>query len=135
VTARARSLCKRSFDAEFCNHSASMRVESLTNDSTWSERMSFKLNGLIAAAAVAMGLASSAAQAAPALGTQGSQAGTSVDKVAYRCWWQYGERHCGYFYDGGTRYYRRGSPDDYRTGSRGWWREMNREDRTGQSVR
>jgi hypothetical protein len=96
--------------------------------------MYLKLNGLILASGVAIGLASSAAQAAPTLGMQGPQAGTSVDKAAYRCWWSYGERHCGYFYDGGTRHYRRGSPDDYRTGSRGWWREMNREDRSGRSV-
>jgi hypothetical protein len=97
--------------------------------------MSIKVAGHILAGVMVMGFGASAAQAAPAMGMQGSQAGNAVDKVAYRCWWAYGERHCGYFYDGGTRYYRRGSPDDYRTGSRGWWREMNREDRSGQSER
>jgi hypothetical protein len=97
--------------------------------------MSIKVAGHILASVVAIGFGVSAAHAAPALGTQGPQAGNGVEKVAYRCWWAYGERHCGYFYDGGTRYYRRGSPDDYPTGSRGWWREMNREDRSGQSER
>jgi hypothetical protein len=97
--------------------------------------MSLKLNGFILAGAMATGLASSAAYAAPALGTQGPKVATGVEKVAYRCWWAYGERHCAYFYDGGRRVYRRGSPDDYRTGSRGWWRAMEREDRTGKPGR
>lgn len=97
--------------------------------------MSLKLNGLILAGAMAAGLASSAAYAAPALPVQGPQLDTGADKVAYRCWWAYGERHCAYFYDGGRRFNRRASPDDYRVGSRGWWREMNREDRTGKPGR
>lgn len=97
--------------------------------------MSLKLNGFILAGAMAIASVSSAAQAAPALPTQGPQADTSVDKVAYRCWWAYGERHCAYFYDGGRRIYRRGSPDDYPVGSRGWWREMDREDRAGRPGR
>lgn len=94
--------------------------------------MSLKLNGFVLAAAIVTGLAASAAHAAPALPTQGPTVGNGVDKVAYRCWWAYGERHCGYFYNGGTRMYRRASPDDYRVGSRGWWREMEREGRAGQ---
>ncbi len=93
--------------------------------------MHLKLNSLALAGAVALGLATSAAQAAPTLGTQGPQAGSGTETIAYRCWWAYGERHCAYFYDGERRFYRRGSPDDYRVGSGGWWREMNREDRTG----
>ena len=97
--------------------------------------MSFKLNGFMLAGAMAAGLVSSAAYAAPAIGTQAPRIDSGVDKVAYRCWWAYGERHCAYFYDGGRRIYRRGSPDDYRTGSRGWWREMDREDRTGKPGR
>jgi hypothetical protein len=97
--------------------------------------MHLKLNSLALAGAVALGLATSAAQAAPMLGTQGPQAGNANETIAYRCWWAYGERHCAYFDDGGPRIYRRGSPDDYRTGSRGWWREMDREDRGGQSSK
>jgi len=97
--------------------------------------MSLKLNGTMLAGVMATGLASSAAHAAPAVGMQGPQIDNGADKVAYRCWWAYGARHCGYFYDGDRRFYRRGSPDDYRTGSRGWWREMNREDRTGKPGR
>ena len=93
--------------------------------------MHLKLNSLALAGAVALGLATSAAQAAPMLGTQGPQAGNGTETIAYRCWWAYGERHCAYFDDGRTRIYRRGSPDDYPVGSRGWWREMGREDRTG----
>jgi hypothetical protein len=97
--------------------------------------MSVKLCGFMLAGAVALGLLSSSAQAAPALATQASQAGNDIDKVAYRCWWSYGERYCGYFYDGDRRIYRRASPDDYPVGSRGWWREMDREDRGGQVGR
>src|SRR5262245_47762392 len=93
--------------------------------------MSLKLNGFILAGAMAAGLASSSASAAPTLATQGPQANNGIELVAYRCWYEYGERHCAYFYDGGRRIYRRASPDDYPVGSRGWWREMNREDRTG----
>jgi hypothetical protein len=93
--------------------------------------MHLKLNSLALAGAVALGLATSAAQAAPTLGTQGPQAGNGTETIAYRCWWAYGERHCAYFDDGGTRIYRRASPDDYPVGSRGWWREMDRDDRTG----
>ena len=97
--------------------------------------MSVKLSGLVLAAALAAGLAASSVQAAPALGTQGPQIDKGVGKVAYRCWWAYGERQCAYFYDGGRRVYRRASPDDYPVGSRGWWREMNREDRVGKPGR
>ena len=44
--------------------------------------MSLKLNGFILAGAMAAGLASSAAYAAPALPTQGTQVDTGIDKVA-----------------------------------------------------
>jgi hypothetical protein len=49
--------------------------------------MSIKVAGHILAGVVAIGFGASAAQAAPAVGMQGPQAGNGVDKVAYRCWW------------------------------------------------
>ena len=52
--------------------------------------MHLKLNSLALAGAVALGLATSAAQAAPMLGTQGPQAGNANETIAYRCWWAYG---------------------------------------------
>jgi hypothetical protein len=49
--------------------------------------MSLKLNGIMLAGVMATGLASSAAYAAPALGTQGPHIANGADQVAYRCWW------------------------------------------------
>jgi hypothetical protein len=57
-----------------------------------------------AAGAVALGLATLSAQAAPAgsatMDLKGS-AVSSVEKAARRCWWHRGHRHCRYYRDYG----------------------------------
>jgi hypothetical protein len=92
-----------------------------------------------------LGLGSLAAQAAPpAPGTLDTMTTAAregkAENVAYRrCWWHHGHRHCrGYGYGGygyrgyGYRgYYGPLYPEAYRTGSRRWWQEMDREDRGG----
>ena len=47
---------------------------------------------------------------------------------AYRSY-GYGPRVYGYYYGPSERHLRR--PNDYRTGSRGWWRQMDRSGRGG----
>ena len=64
------------------------------------------------------------------------QQASVVDQIAYRCWWQDGERLCsrrstrGYGYD-----YGRPRPEELSTGSTAWWRAMDSEGRGGHSRR
>jgi hypothetical protein len=79
-------------------------------------------------AAVGFGGLAVTAQAAPLrdVGVLGQSATSDVEKAARRCWWHRGHRHCRYY---GYREY--GYPENYRTGSRRWWEEMDREGRGG----
>src|SRR5262245_29086435 len=89
------------------------RGVSLLEDASQRQRMvtmtTMKYCLSAAAGALALGLATMTAQAAPAAGTTTdlkAAAGTetSVDKVAYRrCWWHHGHRHCRWY--GGGDYY------------------------------
>jgi hypothetical protein len=67
--------------------------------------------------------------------------GKAVKNVEYRCWWRNGYRVCDWYgprvydwYYDEPAYGRRGPvrPEDFRTGSKRWWEEMDREDRGGQ---
>jgi len=91
--------------------------------------------------AASLGLGSLAVEAAPLAATD-RQAMAAVagdvqaQPIAYRrCWWQGGSRHCrsyGSPYRGyGYRYYGPLYPEAYRTGTRRWWQEMDRDDRGG----
>ena len=102
---------------------------------------SSKLALLGCCAAASLGLGSLAVEAAP-LAASGGQALAAVagdvqaQPIAYRrCWWQDGSRHCrsyGSPYRGyGYRYYGPLYPEAYRTGTRRWWQEMDRDDRGG----
>jgi len=87
----------------------------------------------MAASAVAFGVGSltAGAEAAPIGNLLATGGGTGqVEKVAQHCWWHRGTRHCRY-YGYQSRYRERGYPQDYRTGSRRWWDEMDREGRGG----
>jgi hypothetical protein len=84
--------------------------------------------------ALAMGAMIIPAQAAPIGSTTPLRADTpNVEKAAATCWWRDGRRHCAYGY--GPRYREYGFPENYRTGSRRWWGEMDREERGGRGRR
>jgi hypothetical protein len=97
--------------------------------------------GVLSLASV--GLGALAAQGAPVAPRSGAMAAAGADgkadSIAYRrCWWQGGQRHCrwnGSSYRGyrgyGYGYYGPLYPEAYRTGTRRWWQEMDREDRGG----
>jgi hypothetical protein len=89
---------------------------------------------LVLGAATCLGLGVGAAQAAP-LGALDSARTTApgAAKVAQRCWWRHGVRHCRWYRPRvyGYRYREYGNPDAYRTGSSRWWQEMDRQDRGG----
>jgi hypothetical protein len=53
-----------------------------------------------------------------------------AEKVARRCWWHRGVRHCRYR-GSGAYGYSPNLPEAYRTGSGRWWQEMDRQDRGG----
>jgi len=92
-----------------------------------------KIKVWMAASAVAFGVGSltAGAEAAPIGNLLATGGGTGqVEKVAQHCWWHRGTRHCRY-YGYQSRYRERGYPQDYRTGSRRWWDEMDREGRGG----
>ena len=83
------------------------------------------LLGTLAVSAMTVG-----AQAMPAGTTTALRAGTpNIEKAAATCWWRKGKRRCSY----GYRVY--GFPEYYRTGSRPWWSEMDREQRGGRGRR
>ncbi|HEU0159203.1 MAG TPA: hypothetical protein VFR00_07810 [Hyphomicrobiaceae bacterium] len=102
---------------------------------------STKLAMIAALGLASMGLGTLAAAAAPtAPGPAAVTAGTDgkAESIAYRrCWWQGGHRHCRWFgpadrgYGYGYRYYGPLYPEAYRTGTRRWWQEMDRDDRGG----
>jgi hypothetical protein len=87
------------------------------------------------ATGLAMGLVgmTTAGFAAPLNAGPMSATPLSIEKVAARCWWRNGRRHCSY----GYRSYRRsqyreyGFPENYRSGSTRWWQEMDRQERGG----
>src|SRR3954454_10255253 len=66
-----------------------------------------------------------------------SEVQSTVEKAASGCSWRHGMRRCGgYGYRGRAYGYRRryhevGIPENYRTGSKRWWREMDRQGRGG----
>ena len=53
----------------------------------------------------------------------------NIEMTASHCSWRNGVRDCGHGY--GPRYRTHGFPEDYRTGSRNWWEEMDRDQRGG----
>jgi hypothetical protein len=69
----------------------------------------------------------------------------AAEKIQYRrCWWENGYQVCdwygGYYgwnYDAPAYGWRTtpARPEDYPTGSRRWWDEMEREDRAGSGGR
>ena len=54
---------------------------------------------------------------------------SAAEKIARRCWWRHGVRHCSRVY--GYRSYGYGRAEDYPTGSTRWWQQMDREGRGG----
>jgi hypothetical protein len=99
--------------------------------------MAYTRWAIAAAAAVGVGALSTGLQAAPLGNTKvrGADAALQIDRAASHCWWSHGRRHCGYGYRYGYRYREHGYPENYRTGSGRWWREMDREDRGGRGGR
>jgi len=95
---------------------------------------------MAAASAALLGGTTASVNAAPASSTalmkRTVQQASVVDQVAYRCWWQDGERFCGrrgprgYGYD-----YGRPRPEAFPTGSTAWWRAMDYEGRGGHGRR
>jgi hypothetical protein len=89
---------------------------------------------LVAAAMVAFGFASPS-HAFPASGATQPAQSSEVQQIASRCYWHNGHRHCangrvmGYRAFGHRRYRGHGVPENYRTGSRRWFEEMERTDR------
>ena len=79
--------------------------------------------------ALGVGAIVGTAQATVTSLTPGVEGASTVEKTASNCWWRNGVRHCR----GGSavRYYERGFPQRFRTGSRRWWDEMDREGRGG----
>jgi hypothetical protein len=61
--------------------------------------MRLKATSAIMGAVAALGLAATSAQALPAAKSaiRENAAAATVDKIAYRCWWRYGHRHCSYY--------------------------------------
>jgi hypothetical protein len=94
------------------------------------ERTSWVLAIAIPIAAAAL---TGAAQSAPIANLAAPRAETptaetpTIEPIALRCWWRDGRRHCVRAY----RYRERGYPEAYRTGTRNWWTEMDREGRGG----
>ena len=58
----------------------------------------------------------------------GPSYGSYYDAPAYRDY-RYGPRVYGYYYDDTPRHLRQ--PEDYRTGSKRWWKQMDRQGRGG----
>jgi uncharacterized low-complexity protein len=97
-----------------------------------------------AAAALAVGIMATAAEAAPiassAIDVRAAVRGASLaDKTASRrCWWRNGQRHCvrvggsrAYGYRGqGSDYYEH-IPEKLPYGSSSWWDQMVRDNRAG----
>jgi hypothetical protein len=92
-----------------------------------------KIKAWMAASAVVFGMGglTADAEAVPLGNAQltGSGAG-QIEKIAQHCWWHRGTRHCR-LYGYQPRYRAYGDPQNYRTGSRRWWEEMDRWDRGG----
>jgi hypothetical protein len=77
---------------------------------------------------VAAAVLTGAAQSAPISNLAASSAeAPTIERIALRCWWSDGRRRCVRAY----RYRERGYPEAYRTGTRNWWTEMDREGRGG----
>jgi len=109
-------------------------------------RMTFEHRLVTAAAALAVSIVATAAEAAPIaspvvdLGATAREA-SFVDKTASRrCWWRNGQRHCvrvgqqrvyGYRNQGSD--YQEHIPEKLPYGSSSWWDQMVRENRGGNS--
>ena len=90
-----------------------------------------RIKAWMAASAVVFGVGglTAGAEASPIGILQPTGVG-QIEKIAQHCWWHRGTRHCrAYGYQ--PRYRAYGNPQNYRTGSRRWWDEMDREDRGG----
>ena len=92
-------------------------------------------HGLIAVCGV-LGLSAlaTAAAAGPTGNLNVSGRHSVVEQAAYRCRWLDGERVCRW-YGPRTAYREHGFPENYRTGSRLWWDEMDRTERGGRRGR
>ena len=90
---------------------------------------------LLLSASAAIWFVPDTARASPASGlrTLPSHA-TQAQPIAYRCWWEDGERHCRSV-GGHHMRYGAGSPDDYRVGTAEWYRAMERDDRLNRGSR
>jgi hypothetical protein len=88
---------------------------------------------LLTIGAIAFSAAISGAQAAPVGPAKAiSEANAPlVQQTASHCWWSHGIRHCRHYRGHYYRAWRPRYPEAYRTGSRRWWQEMDREDRGG----
>ena len=80
------------------------------------------------AAGVSMAAWSGAASAQGVEVYVGPSYGSYYDAPAYRDY-RYGPRVYGYYYDDTPRHLRQ--PEDYRTGSKRWWKQMDRQGRGG----
>ena|SRR5262249_52232655 len=94
--------------------------------------MTLKCCMITASSALALSVVATASPASPLDGLRSGQEQIyKVEPVAARCWWRNGVRHCYHVYGYHSRYREYGFPENYRTGSNRWWREMDREDRGG----
>ena len=83
------------------------------------------LSLIASVATLFMSVVPGTAQAGPQSIFKISTEPSSIEKVAQRCFWRGGQRHCAS--DAFRRYREYGFPQDYRTGSSRWWEEMDRE--------
>ena len=83
------------------------------------------LSLIASVATLFMSVVPGTAQAGPQSTFKISTEPSSIEKVAQRCFWRGGQRHCAS--DAFHRYREYGFPQDYRTGSSRWWEEMDRE--------
>ena len=96
--------------------------------------MTLKCCMITASSALALGAVATSSQASPLDGLRTDKEQIyKVEPVADRCWWRNGTRYCDRYHVHGYRgrYREYGFPENYRTGSNRWWREMDREDRGG----
>jgi len=92
--------------------------------------MKLRAYSMGAVCALAIGAMTIGAEAAPTAGRGGLGADTpNIEKTAAGCWWRGGRRHCLHGYR--SRYREYGYAERYRTGTRRWWSEMDREQRGG----
>jgi hypothetical protein len=121
LTAKARGQCSEGLDLHVRPPLVQCRRNPygspMPNSSTVSLIASF--------AAIVMSVIPGTAQAGPQSIFKMVTGSSSMEKAAQRCSWRGGQRHCASDALRGYREY--GFPQDYRTGSRHWWEEMDRE--------